>query len=107
MEQCILQNNACNIYEQYFNYMEPTSLIQRAYSRTVNVYRDILPMKREVTHLSWSPDQGTRFAASYCNTDFKKPITDNAQSYIWDVGKLYYGITDYWMGIPNWKLSNI
>ncbi|KAK1132130.1 hypothetical protein K0M31_016263 [Melipona bicolor] len=85
MEQCILQNNACNIYEQYFSYMEPVSLIQRVYSRTVNVYRDILPIKRQITHLSWSPDQGNRFAASYCNTDFKNIINDNPQSYIWDV----------------------
>ncbi|XP_071857511.1 dynein axonemal intermediate chain 2 isoform X1 [Bombus fervidus] len=85
MEQCILQNNVCNIYEQYFSYMEPVSLIQRVYSRTVNVYRDILPIKRQITHLSWSPDQGNRFAASYCNTDFKNAINDNPQSYIWDV----------------------
>ncbi|XP_003707045.2 dynein axonemal intermediate chain 2 isoform X1 [Megachile rotundata] len=85
MEQCILQNNACNIYEQYFSDMEPTSLIQRAYSRTVNVYRDILPVKRRITHLSWSPDQGNRFAASYCNDDFKNGVNDKPLSYIWDV----------------------
>ncbi|KAG6801639.1 dynein intermediate chain 2, axonemal isoform X1 [Apis mellifera caucasica] len=85
MEQCISQNNVCNIYEQYFSYMEPVSLIQQVYSRTVNVYRDILPIKRQITHLSWSPDQGNRFAASYCNTDFKNAINDNSQSYIWDV----------------------
>lgn len=88
MEQCISQNNVCNIYEQYFSYMEPVSLIQQVYSRTVNVYRDILPIKRQITHLSWSPDQGNRFAASYYNTDFKNAINDNSQSYIWDVGKL-------------------
>ncbi|CAK9823903.1 Dynein axonemal intermediate chain 2 [Anthophora retusa] len=85
MEQCILQNDACNIYEQYFKYMKPVSLIQRAYSHTVNVYHDILPIKRQITHLSWSPDQGNRFAASYCNTDFIKATNDNPQSYIWDV----------------------
>ncbi|XP_033330387.1 dynein intermediate chain 3, ciliary isoform X1 [Megalopta genalis] len=85
MEHCILQNNTCNIYEQYFSYMEPVSLTQRAYSRTVNVYRDVLPMKRQITHLSWSPDQGNYFAASYCNTDFKKKANDNPVSYIWDV----------------------
>ncbi|XP_076280813.1 uncharacterized protein LOC143209283 [Lasioglossum baleicum] len=85
MEHCILQNNTCNIYEQYFSYMEPVSLTQRAYSRTVNVYRDVLPMKRQITHLSWSPDQGNYFAASYCNTDFGKRANDNPASYIWDV----------------------
>ncbi|XP_076663625.1 dynein axonemal intermediate chain 2 isoform X1 [Andrena cerasifolii] len=85
MEHCILQNNTCNIYEQYFSYMEPVSLIQRAYSRTVNVYRDVSPVKRQITHLSWSPDQGNRFAASYCNNDSKMGGNDNLVSYIWDV----------------------
>nr|XP_034190181.1 dynein intermediate chain 2, axonemal isoform X1 [Osmia lignaria] len=85
MEQCVLQNNACNIYEQYFSYMKPTSLVQRAYSRTVNVYRDVLPIKRRVTHLSWSPDQGNRFAASYCTNNFRTGVNDKPLSYIWDV----------------------
>lgn len=86
MEHCILQNNACNIYEQYFDGTKPTSLIQRTFSRTVNVYRDPLPMKRQITHISWSPDQGTRFAASYCNTDFKHTINLSPTSYVWDIG---------------------
>lgn len=86
MEHCILQNNVCDIYEQYFNDIEATSLIQRTFSRTVNVYRDPLPMKRQITHVSWSPDQGTRFAASYCNTDFKNIMNFSTTSYIWDIG---------------------
>jgi len=88
MEHCILQNNACNIYEEYFADVEAISLIQRAFSRTVNVYRDPLTMKRQITHLSWSPDQGNRFAASYCNVDFKKTFSSNYTSYIWEVGAL-------------------
>ncbi|KYN14063.1 Dynein intermediate chain 2, axonemal [Trachymyrmex cornetzi] len=85
MEHCILQNNACNIYEEYFADVEAIPLIQRAFSRTVNVYRDPLTMKRQITHLSWSPDQGNRFAASYCNVDFKKTFSSNYTSYIWEV----------------------
>ncbi|EFN85403.1 Dynein intermediate chain 2, axonemal [Harpegnathos saltator] len=85
MEHCILQNNACNIYEQYFADVEMTPLIQRAFSRTVNVYRDPSNAKRQVTHLSWSPDQGNRFAASYCNVDFKKSSGSNYTSYVWEV----------------------
>lgn len=86
VELCTLQNNACNIYEQYFNNSESTPLIQKPFSRTVNVYRDPLPMKRPITHLSWSPDQGNRIAVSYCNMTFKKSSTYSAISYIWDVG---------------------
>ena len=86
MEHCILQNNACNIYEQYFSNTEPTPLVQKAYSRTVNVYRDPLPVKRPITHLSWSPDQGNRLAVSYCNRTFNKTANCSSISYIWDVG---------------------
>ncbi|XP_034947678.1 dynein intermediate chain 3, ciliary [Chelonus insularis] len=85
MEHCILQNNACNIYEQYFDDTEAVPLIRRAFSRTVNVYRDPIPLKRPITHLSWSPDQGTRMAVSYCNIDFKKSSIHSNFSYIWDI----------------------
>ncbi|XP_044001615.1 dynein axonemal intermediate chain 2 [Aphidius gifuensis] len=85
MEHCILQNNSCNIYEQYFHDTEATSLIQRTFSRTVNVYRDIVPVERPITHLSWSPDQGTRLAVSYCHTSFKKLKISSSYSYIWDI----------------------
>jgi dynein intermediate chain 2 len=88
MEHYVLQNNACNIYEQYFADVEVTPLIQRAFSRTVNVYRDPLITKRRISHLSWSPDQGNRFAASYNNVDFKKNTSSNCASYIWEVGML-------------------
>ncbi|XP_008543431.1 dynein axonemal intermediate chain 2 [Microplitis demolitor] len=85
MEHCILQNNACNIYQQYFNDTEAVPLVQRTYSRTVNVYRDVIPVKRPITHLSWSPDQGTRMVVSYCNRDFKKSTIHSNFSYIWDI----------------------
>ncbi|XP_033209983.1 dynein intermediate chain 2, axonemal [Belonocnema kinseyi] len=85
MEHCILQNNACNIYEQYFSNTESTPLVQKTFSRTVNVYRDPLPMKRPITHLSWSPDQGNRLAVSYCSMAFKKTANYSTVSYIWDV----------------------
>lgn len=65
--------------------MEVTPLIQRAFSRTVNVYRDPLNGKRQITHLSWSPDQGNRLAASYCNVNFKKSSNINYTSYIWEI----------------------
>lgn len=87
MEHCILQNNACNIYEQYFADVETEPLIQRAFSRTVNVYRDPVTAKRQITHLSWSPDQGNRFAASYCGANVQKISSCSSMSYIWEVGE--------------------
>lgn len=88
MEHCIYQNNAINIYEKFFADLEPAPLIDPCSSRTVNVYRDPSNYKRPITHLSWSPDGGTKLAISYCNKIFqgdKSNLSNN--SYIWEVGK--------------------
>ena len=90
MEHCVKQNNACNIYEQYFEDTEPTQLVQRTFCRTVNVYRDPLPVSRPVSHVSWSPE-GTRIAVSHYSSDFKKVANYSPISYIWDVGGSFTG----------------
>ena len=41
VECCINQNNAVNIYENYFEDSEPAPLVDRSSSRTVYVYRDV------------------------------------------------------------------
>lgn len=40
MEHYIHQNNAVNIYENYFEDLEVAPLVEKCTSRTVNVYRD-------------------------------------------------------------------
>lgn len=46
MEHLIHQNNAVNIYENYFDDLEGGPLVEKCTSRTVNVYRD--PMSNKV-----------------------------------------------------------
>lgn len=59
--------------------------MERCSSRTVNVYRDpSTTPKRPVTHMSWSPDNGTKLAISYCDTNSLSESTNKA-SYIWEV----------------------
>uniref|UniRef100_A0A1A9VG63 Uncharacterized protein n=1 Tax=Glossina austeni TaxID=7395 RepID=A0A1A9VG63_GLOAU len=86
MEQYILQNNAVNIYENYFENSEPAPLPEPCHSRTINVYRDPNPIKVPVTHLSWSPDGGLRMAISHCDMKFQGDKTgQKCNSYIWEV----------------------
>ncbi|KAJ9578526.1 hypothetical protein L9F63_005255 [Diploptera punctata] len=86
MEHCILQNNAINIYEEYFDGLESASLMEHSTARTVNVYRDPNATKRPVTHLSWSPDGGTRLAVTHCFLEFQRiPPDVSTNSYIWEV----------------------
>lgn len=47
MEHYIFQNNAVNIYENYFEDLPPAPLVEQSTSRTVNVYRD--PCQYKVT----------------------------------------------------------
>lgn len=87
MEHCIFQNNAINIYEKFFEDLDPAPLLEPCSSRTLSVYRDPSVRKRPVTHLSWSPDGGTKLAISYCDTVFQGDQTDLfTDSFIWEVG---------------------
>lgn len=88
MEHCIFQNNAVNIYETFFEELEPAPLLDPCSSRTLNVYRDPSARKRPVTHLSWSPDGGGKLAVSYCDRRFAGGgggEIDN-DSFIWEIG---------------------
>lgn len=88
MENCILQNNAINIYQQYFSDVEPTPFVERSSARTVNVYQDQCSVTRPITHISWSPDQCSKIAVSHCNLKFQEVIPQQStHSYIWVVGK--------------------
>ncbi|KAF5294468.1 hypothetical protein FQR65_LT01594 [Abscondita terminalis] len=86
MENSVLQNNAINIYQQYFSDVEQTALIERSSARTVNVYQDQSTIKRPVNRLSWSPDGGTKLATTHCNLEFQQLASnDSYHSYIWEV----------------------
>ena len=40
MENCILQNNAVDIYDSYFEKLDPAPIVDRSHSRTMFVYKD-------------------------------------------------------------------
>ncbi|XP_077262113.1 dynein intermediate chain 3, ciliary-like isoform X1 [Temnothorax americanus] len=86
MECCVLQNNAINIYENYFDDMEPTALVLPRSIRTSNMYVDPQPIVRPINHLSWSPGAQNRLAAAYSFMEFEmKSSNVNSSSYIWDI----------------------
>lgn len=88
MENCVLQNNAINIYQQYFSDVEPTPLVEKSSARTVNVFQDQVTFTRPITHISWSPDGQTKIANSHCNLVFQAPInSESTYSFIWEVGR--------------------
>lgn len=88
MENQILQNNAINIYQQYFSDVEPTPLVERSSARTVNVYQDQSTPTRPVNWISWSPDNQSKLAITHCNLKFQNVVPkETTFSYIWEVGE--------------------
>ncbi len=56
METLIKQNNAIDIYEEYFAGAQADHSSEHPYARTLTVFRDPSPVKRSVSYISWYPD---------------------------------------------------
>ena len=89
MEQCIRQNNAIDIYEDYFEVQDDSTQCERPEAKTVHVFRDPTPThyKRPISSISWCPDGGSKIAIAYCNLEFQATHPDaTKESYIFKVG---------------------
>ncbi|NXS28293.1 DNAI2 protein, partial [Pomatostomus ruficeps] len=106
VEHCIRQNNAIDIYEEYFEEEEEEEVEdEHPSAKTINVLRDlqtdlswlICPpqrdpntTKRMATRLSWHPDANRAVAVAYCSLDFQDSRKDlSFDSYIWDLENPY------------------
>ncbi|XP_048346503.1 dynein axonemal intermediate chain 2 [Sphaerodactylus townsendi] len=87
MDHCIKQNNAINIYEEYFEEEEAAGITDEPPSaKTINVFRDPNIVKRTATHLSWHPDRSRKLAVAYSCLEFQRNSKDMSyDSYIWDL----------------------
>ncbi|XP_050391535.1 dynein intermediate chain 3, ciliary [Patella vulgata] len=86
MEHCIKQNNAIDIYEEYFEDVDVDHVDETPSAKTINVFRDPNSIKRTATHISWFPDGPRKLAVAYCNLEFQGSSPDTSMdSYIWDV----------------------
>ena len=89
MEQCIRQNNAVDIYEDYFETVDDSTQCEKPEAKTVHVFRDptATQYKRPVSAVSWCPDGGTKIAIAYCNLEFQATHPDTTkESYCFKVG---------------------
>uniref|UniRef100_A0AAY4E2Y1 Dynein intermediate chain 2, axonemal n=1 Tax=Denticeps clupeoides TaxID=299321 RepID=A0AAY4E2Y1_9TELE len=90
MEHYIKQNNAVDIYQEYFTEGQEEDdeeeEQEQPVARTISVFRDPGAVKRWVTALSWSPAGGCKLAAAYSCLDFQRaPPNMSYDSYIWDL----------------------
>ncbi|XP_071881657.1 dynein axonemal intermediate chain 2 isoform X3 [Anas platyrhynchos] len=87
MEHCVRQNNAIDIYKEYFGEEEEAEMEDEAPSaKTINVIRDPNITKRTAAHLSWHPDRCKKLAVAYSCLEFQQSTEDmSLDSYIWDL----------------------
>ncbi|NXS62969.1 DNAI2 protein, partial [Brachypteracias leptosomus] len=100
MEHCVKQNNAIDIYEEYFEEEEMVEVEDEPpYAKTINIIshltsffgvllskRDPNMTKRTATHLSWHPDSCKKLAVAYSSLEFQQSLKDMSfESYIWDL----------------------
>ena len=89
MEHYLRQNNAIDIYEEYFSNTSATKITSEPPdAKTISIFRDPNEIKRTVTHISWYPDGTARLAAAYSMLEFQQsPCGMSLDSYIWELGK--------------------
>ncbi|KAI9187997.1 hypothetical protein H9P43_002388 [Blastocladiella emersonii ATCC 22665] len=86
VEHTIKQNNAIDIYGEYFTNVKEELSTDPPSAKTLNVYRDPNPVKRAATALSWYPEDGNKIAVAYSVLDFQRtPMGMTYESYIWDI----------------------
>ncbi|XP_027728973.1 dynein intermediate chain 2, axonemal [Vombatus ursinus] len=87
MEHCIKQNNAIDIYGEYFDEEDEVEVSDEVLSaKTINVFRDPHEIKRTATHLSWHPDANRKLAVAYSCLDFQRAdVNMSYDSFIWDL----------------------
>eukprot|EP01006_Ploeotia_vitrea_P046809 TRINITY_DN67063_c2_g1_i1.p1 TRINITY_DN67063_c2_g1~~TRINITY_DN67063_c2_g1_i1.p1 ORF type:complete len:579 (-),score=300.96 TRINITY_DN67063_c2_g1_i1:51-1787(-) len=85
-EFSIEQNNAIDMYEEYFAEDDFEINSEAPTARTISVFRDPNKIKRAASKLSWHPDGSVKLAVSYSVLQFQKmPDGMPVSSYIWDV----------------------
>ncbi|XP_023324346.1 dynein intermediate chain 3, ciliary [Eurytemora carolleeae] len=74
MEEKVQQNNAIELYGDYFTELDESTRTDNYKVNTLAVFKDTLDFSsRPVSDISWSPDGGSRIAVSYCSRDYRIP----------------------------------
>jgi len=86
VEELIKQNNAIDIYEEYFQGAVVDHSSEQPFAKTLTVFRDPNKIKRSASYISWYPDGARKLAVAYAILQFQEqPEGMPIQSYIWDV----------------------
>lgn len=86
IEYLVQQNNAVDIYEEYFAGVTDSFSSAAPSANTLTVFRDPCAVKRTASSISWSSDNARKMCVSYSVMQFQKmPDGMSLSSYIWDL----------------------
>ena len=89
-ESKVKQNNAVEIYGDYFEYEDKKTLERESVLKTISVFADPARGKstttRPVSCISWSPNGGEKIAIAYCSPQFLGCLDANStDGFIFDI----------------------
>merc|ERR1719313_1911402 len=92
VEHSIMQNNAIDIYQEYFAGEYADHASEPPSAKTLSVFKDPNEVKRTVCSISWYPDGGKKLAVSFAIMQFQDWRMERMSnvSYIWDVANPNY-----------------
>ncbi|CAO1431949.1 unnamed protein product [Diamesa serratosioi] len=84
-EHAIIQNNAINLYETYFQDLKSADFKEEYSSKTLNLYRD--HSKRGIKRIVWAPNDSNHFASAHCGSQTygHYEIGESNSSFLWDI----------------------
>jgi len=89
LEASLMQNNAVDIYENYFEAdgATDTTSNEAPSAKTLAAFKDPSEIKRTACRISWFPDGGRKIAVAFSIMQFQDWRIERAShaSYIWDV----------------------
>eukprot|EP00775_Hariotina_reticulata_P002074 gene2074-2393_t len=86
IENLIKQNNAIDIYEQYFSGFTTDHSTEVPSAKTLTVFKDPAAVPRNVSCISWTPDCGSKAVVAYAILAFQQqPAGMSLSSYVWDL----------------------
>lgn len=81
-----LQNNAIDIYEEYFAGFATDHSAEAPNAKTVTVFKDPSSIRRSVSSINWVPDSGAKAVIAYSVLAFQQqPAGMSLSSYVWDL----------------------
>ncbi|CAH1645485.1 unnamed protein product [Spodoptera littoralis] len=104
-EKFIYQNNAIDIYEQYFEGIEELLSFEKATAKLNNTYRD--PDFRPVAGLAWTIEEDPKLVVSYSHKEYpvNEPVNKKFTCFQWDLENPHNPAVEFEPPAACWDLA--